>query len=78
MLLCTLIVVAPLIAAVVAPVVGVVASLATAPVVVESVETAPTVVDSAASTWLGREVDRRGRILPRRDARGRFVRSDAV
>ena len=77
MLLCTLIVVAPLVAAVVAPVVATVAALATAPTVVESVEAAPTVVDSQASTWIGREIDKRGRILPRRDARGRFIRSNA-
>lgn len=77
MLLCAFIVVAPLIAAVVAPVVGVVAALATTPVVADTVETAPVVADSAASTWLGREIDKRGRILPRRDARGRFIRSNA-
>jgi len=77
-LLCTLIVIAPLVAAVVAPVVGVVASLAASPTVADTVETAPAVVDSADSSWIGREVDRRGRILPRRDARGRFIRSNAV
>jgi hypothetical protein len=38
---------------------------------VSAVSAAPVV-----ETWVGREVDRRGRILPRRDVRGRFVASN--
>lgn len=72
MLVCAFLVVAPLIASIVAPLVGVVAALA-APHTVPAVVTAPVV-----ETWVGREVDRRGRVLPRRDARGRFIASSAA
>lgn len=74
MLLCAFLVIAPLVVAVVAPLVGVIAAVTASPTVsAPTVEPAP-VVD----TWVGREVDRRGRILPRRDTRGRFIRSDVA
>ena len=74
MLLCALLVVAPLVASVVAPLVGVIAAVTAPP----TVEPTPTVEPAPLVTWLGREVDKRGRILPRRDARGRFVRSNVT
>lgn len=78
MLLCALLTLAPLALAVVAPVVAILGTLeGAAHAVTDTTGSTSVIAAPASDSWVGREVDRRGRILPRRDARGRFIRSDA-
>lgn len=74
MIACIALVVAPIILALSTPAIAVLSYIGASPAVSAS---APDMSASHADSWLGREVDRRGRILPRRDARGRFVKSYA-